>query len=203
MWPYYPQLLARAVPRYTSFPTAAEFHEGVGEAEQRDALSNTHGPVSLYLHIPYCTELCWYCGCNTGTVGKGVRLAAYMDALEREIELVAERLPRDATVTRIALGGGSPNAVTPITFVRLLDKITTAFHSCDPLISVEVDPRHFSAEWAKTLGAAGVSHVSLGVQTFSKPVQRAIGRVQPYETVSQVVTALRDVRAAGATLRRC
>jgi len=193
MWPYYPELLTRAVPRYTSFPTAAEFRQGVGEDEQRDALAAVDAPVSLYVHIPFCSELCWYCGCNTGTVGKGVRLATYLSALEQEIDCVAQRLPKGATVKRIAFGGGSPNAISPIAFVRLLDKMTTTFQSGKPQISVEIDPRHFSEEWGETMGRAGVSHVSLGVQTFSGRIQRSIGRVQPFDQVARAVNSLRRV----------
>lgn len=98
MWPYHPDLLATPVPRYTSYPTAAEFHEGVGPAEQRVGLAGVgvDEPISLYLHIPYCREICWYCGCNTGAANRGQRLANYLTALHREIALVAD-----------ALGGGA------------------------------------------------------------------------------------------------
>ncbi len=196
MWPYHPELLARAVPRYTSFPTAAEFHDGVGAEVQEQAIRDARGSVSLYVHIPFCTELCWYCGCTTGTVGNGSRLAWYMDALEREIERVSALLPESTSVDRIAFGGGSPNALSPIVFVRLLDKLLVAFRSCAPQISIEIDPRHFSDEWMDMLGAAQISHVSLGVQTFAPDVQAAIGRVQPFSGVERSVRAL---RRAGVT----
>src|SRR3546814_3093628 len=111
MWTYHPELLGRAVPRYTSYPTAAEFHDGVGEADMAAALAELPRgtPVSLYVHIPYCREICWYCGCNTGAANRPGRLSAYLAALEADIDLVASRLSDRARVTRIAFGGGSPN----------------------------------------------------------------------------------------------
>ncbi|MBU6206765.1 MAG: oxygen-independent coproporphyrinogen III oxidase [Alphaproteobacteria bacterium] len=192
MWPYYPDLLARAVPRYTSYPTAAEFGTDVGVAEQRSALESAQGPISLYAHIPYCSQLCWYCGCNTGTVGNGARLATYLEALTQEIALVSALLPHGSHIGRIAFGGGSPNALTPIQFARLLDQLVVAFRAHAPQISIEIDPRDFSPDWAATLKGAGVSHASLGVQTFAPHIQAAIGRVQPTAQVESVVAMLRE-----------
>ncbi|MGB5078741.1 MAG: oxygen-independent coproporphyrinogen III oxidase [Sphingorhabdus sp.] len=194
MWPYYPDLLARNVPRYTSFPTAVEFHAGVAGAEFLEAISQVEAstPISLYVHIPYCQQICWYCGCNTGAAGKSQRLSSYLAALESEIALIAEKLGKRGRVTNIAFGGGSPNAIAPVEFVRLVDRIVTMF-SCDqPNISIELDPRIFSAEWAKTLAHCGVSRVSLGVQSFSEEIQKAIGRVQPAKMIEECMQLLRD-----------
>lgn len=195
MWPYHPDLLARAVPRYTSFPTAAEFHDGGGagtwdavlDASIRDAAA----PISLYIHIPYCTEICWYCGCNTGAAGRRARLTAYLDALGEEIALLAARLPWKARIDHIAFGGGSPNAIAPVDFIRLVDRIFTSLPVGDPQLSVELDPRALSPEWAAVLGACGVTRASLGVQSFDPAVQAAIGRVQPHEAIVRAVDALR------------
>ena len=121
MWPYHPDLLQRAVPRYTSFPTAAEFHALTGEDVLTEAITGCDGDVSLYLHIPFCEQICWYCGCNTGAANKAQRLTAYLDALMHEVSLVAALLPKHCRVARIAFGGGSPNAIAPIAFVRLLE----------------------------------------------------------------------------------
>jgi oxygen-independent coproporphyrinogen-3 oxidase len=192
MWPYHPELLARPVPRYTSFPTAAEFTDSVGAAEQGagiDAMADA--PVSLYLHIPYCDQICWYCGCNTGAANRSHRLTSYLDSLGEEIDLVAARLGGRGTVSRIAFGGGSPNAIPPVAFVRLLDRVITAFGASAPALSVEIDPRGFSDEWAKVLGGAGVANVSLGVQTFSEEIQHRIGRIQPAEMIERTVDGLR------------
>ncbi len=195
MWPYYPDLLSGNVPRYTSYPTAVEFHEGVGAPELLEALDaiGPDEPISLYVHIPYCQQICWYCGCNTGAASKTQRLTSYLEALEAEIALIAARLGGRGKVRNIAFGGGSPNAIAPVEFVRLVDRIFTTF-SCDrPNISVELDPRIFSAEWAATLAHCGVSRVSLGVQSFSENIQRSIGRIQPVEMISECINQLRDV----------
>lgn len=192
MWPYHPDLLARPVPRYTSFPTAVEFTPAVAAPQQADGIARIEGAVSLYLHIPYCDQICWYCGCNTGAANKVHRLTSYIEALGREIDLVASLMPGERAISRIAFGGGSPNAIAPLEFVRLLDRTMTAFGASSPAISVELDPRGFTPEWARILGATGVSHVSLGVQTFAPDIQARIGRVQPTALITDTVTALRD-----------
>lgn len=195
MWPYYPDLLSGNVPRYTSYPTAVEFHDGVGGPELLKALESIgpDEPISLYVHIPYCQQICWYCGCNTGAASKTQRLTSYLEALEAEIALIAGKLCGRGRVKTIAFGGGSPNAIAPVEFVRLVDRIFTTF-SCDQHnISVELDPRIFSPEWAATLAHCGVSRVSLGVQSFSEDIQRAIGRIQPVQMIKDCMRQLRDV----------
>lgn len=195
MWPYYPELLAGNVPRYTSYPTAVEFSESVGIHEFENALDKigSDDAVSLYVHIPYCQQICWYCGCNTGAAGKTHRLTSYLAALESEIALIAGKLGARTRVKNIAFGGGSPNAIAPVEFVRIVDRIFTTF-SCDrPTISVEIDPRIFSPDWATTLAQCGVSRVSLGVQSFSEQIQRAIGRVQPIAMIEECMNQLSSV----------
>lgn len=193
MWPYYPELLAKPVPRYTSYPTAVEFNSGFGADEYTQALCDMPSgtPLSLYVHIPYCQSICWYCGCNTGAAGKTQRLTAYLDALESEIALIGRLLSGRGKVRRIAFGGGSPNAITTIEFVRLLDRITTIFDAGMPEISVELDPRGLTSEWALAMAASNVGRVSLGVQTFAPHVQEAIGRIQPLADIEKSVSALR------------
>ena len=193
MWPYHPKLLAEPVPRYTSYPTAAEFDSGCGSDEYIQALSDMRSgtPLSLYVHIPYCHSICWYCGCNTGAAGKAQRLTAYLDALESEFALIGRLLSGRGKVRRIAFGGGSPNAITTVEFVRLLDRITTIFDAGIPEISVELDPRGFTSEWALAMAASNVGRVSLGVQTFAPHVQEAIGRLQPLADIEKSVSALR------------
>lgn len=198
MWSYLPQLLERPVPRYTSYPTAAEFHDGVDAANLESALESlaANTPVSLYVHIPFCREICWYCGCNTGAANRQARLEGYLDALESEIALIGQRLAGRANVQRIAFGGGSPNALQPVQFVRLIDRLMTRLGAFDADLSIEIDPRSFSPAWAKTLGATRASRASLGVQTFSPQVQRAIGRIQSRDMVLETTDLL---RAAGVT----
>lgn len=199
MWSYYPDLLERPVPRYTSFPTAAEFGPLGGDAVE-GALGRQQGDVSLYVHIPFCKEICWYCGCNTGAANRRSRLEAYLESLHAEIALVGGRLgsavgirPR---VRRIAFGGGSPNAISPIDFVRLVTVLTGAFVLDDPVWSIEVDPRTLEDQWGPVLRHVGVTRASLGVQTFSPRLQAAIGRVQPDGLIVRTTSLL---RAAGIT----
>ena len=199
MWTFYPDLLAANVPRYTSYPTAVEFSDQIGGEAFDKAVDEvaTDAPISLYLHIPYCREICWYCGCNTSAASKEKRLTSYLAALEAEIIQVAERLDGRGRVKHIAFGGGSPNAIAPVEFVRLMDRVRTMFTCDDPQISVELDPRIFSVEWAATLARCGVSRVSLGVQSFSENIQRAIGRTQPLHMIENCMWPLRDAGIKG------
>lgn len=196
MWPYYPDLLAIPVPRYTSYPTAAEFAGDIGLQEYLSALDETAGNVSLYIHIPFCEKICWYCGCNTGAAGRTHRLASYLDALHREIVLTGQRLPKGIAVRRIAFGGGSPNAIAPTDFVRLMDALTLHFPLDDPLISIELDPRTLDESWGAVIAGVGATHASLGVQTFSPRLQAAIGRQQPQD---DIVRSTQLLRGAGIT----
>jgi len=192
MWTYHPELLATPVPRYTSYPTAAEFGElGPGIFASSLAALPEDKPVSLYLHIPYCHEICWYCGCNTGAANRRGRLANYVERLREEVVLVAAAIGRRTRVGRIAWGGGSPNALDPEQFLSLAASVATAFDTRGAVTSVEVDPRGFDSDWAEAMKACGVSRVSLGVQTFSPAIQAAIGRVQPEETIAGTVALLR------------
>src|SRR3546814_12669090 len=106
MWTYHPELLAAPVPRYTSFPTAAEFNDRVGADEFVRALEGETGEVSLYVHIPFCEKICWYCGCNTSASNRKDRVASYLDALRREIVPVAATLPNAPHVTPLGRPSG-------------------------------------------------------------------------------------------------
>jgi oxygen-independent coproporphyrinogen-3 oxidase len=192
---YIPELASRSVPRYTSYPTAAEFKDRVGVADQAAALAAVAPgtPVSLYVHIPYCHEICWYCGCNTGAIGRPERMAAYLAALEQEIDAVAARLR--GRVVAVHFGGGSPNTVPAADFVALVERLRISFDCEDALeIAAELDPRTLDRFYAEALAEAGVTRVSLGAQTFARHIQDRINRVQPYAMVAQAVA---DLRAAG------
>ncbi|GAC1413549.1 MAG: oxygen-independent coproporphyrinogen III oxidase [Novosphingobium sp.] len=191
MWTYHPDLLAVPVPRYTSYPTAAEFSEQVGNADLDDALRKLSGDVSVYLHLPFCTSICWYCGCNTSAANRRQRLDHYLDALHREIAQVGARLPAGMRVTRVAFGGGSPNALQPTDLVRLADALTLHLPLDNPVWSVERDPRRRPRDFALVRGTIGVSHASLGVQTLAPHLQAAIGRVQPEPVIAHATTLLR------------
>lgn len=198
MWKYYPELLERPVPRYTSYPTAADFNDSVGSPDLYRALKNIRlcDDISLYVHIPYCDQICWYCGCNTGRANRTHRLTAYMKALFAEIDLVAAKLNHRGRVKRIAFGGGSPNALSAGDFKALLNQLKTVFQIDRAVLSIELDPRSYSAEWRGLMADAGMNNVSLGVQSFDPAVQAAIGRVQPLDMVTDMVAHL---RATGVT----
>jgi oxygen-independent coproporphyrinogen-3 oxidase len=195
MWTYHPELLATPVPRYTSFPTAAEFApiDGGGFVEQ---LAQVDGEISLYVHIPFCEKICFYCGCNTSAAGRRQRLETYLEALQREASLLANHLPGEVRVSRLSFGGGSPNAITPLDFARLLSCLTVHFRLVNPEISIEVDPRVMSEDWAEVISSSGITRASLGVQTFTPQAQISIGRVQPPEMIQRTVGWLRN---AGVT----
>ena len=198
MWSYHADLLIRPVPRYTSYPTAAEFGGTVGPEDMGAALDEigADAPISLYLHIPYCRTICWYCGCNTGAANRTARLDTYLARLHDEIDLVAARLGGRGRVGRIAFGGGSPNAIPAAAFAALVAHLRRVFACAHAILSIEVDPRGFDAEWAAVLEDCGVSRVSLGVQTFDPALQAAIGRVQPLADIVHTVELLRAAKVA-------
>jgi len=192
---FLPQLAERQVPRYTSYPTAAEFHDGIGPAQQAAALESVAAdrPVSLYLHIPYCHAICWYCGCNTGAIGKPERLTQYRDALLAEIALVAPRMR--GRVVSVHFGGGSPNALPPDDLVQVARAIRQGFRvDRDAQWAAELDPRTIDARYAAALAAAGIGRASLGAQTFAPAIQARINRIQPFRQVGEAVS---DLRRAG------
>ncbi len=191
MWPYHPDLLDVPVPRYTSYPTAADFGP-LKPFALETAIERTTGDISLYVHIPFCEQICFYCGCNTSRSGKRERVQSYLAALHHEIETVAHLLPQEARVRRIAFGGGSPNAILPEEFLALVDALTHHFGLTDCDFSIEIDPRTMSAQWARALGEAGVTRASMGVQTLSPHIQKAIGREQDEAMISRTVDWLRS-----------
>lgn len=193
MWTYIPELLATPVPRYTSYPTAADFgplEEGLTER----AIAAADGDISLYLHIPFCEQICFYCGCNTGKSGKRARVEAYLAALHQEIATVASLLPASAGVRRVAFGGGSPNAIETGEFLGLVEALHAHFPMGSPSFSIELDPRSLTSAWAQAISSVGVSRASLGVQTFAVHCQQAIGRKQSLAMICRSVDWL---RAAG------
>ncbi|MEO0463174.1 MAG: radical SAM protein [Pseudomonadota bacterium] len=191
MWPYHPELLETPVPRYTSYPTAADFGALPPHALAQ-AIGQASGDVSLYLHIPFCETICHYCGCNTAANGRRSRVEAYLAALHAEIATVAALLPASARVRRIAFGGGSPNAITPDDFRALIDTLAAHLPLDAPAFSIELDPRTMSADWGEVIEEVGITRASLGVQTFAKHCQKAIGREQDDALICRTIDWLRD-----------
>ncbi|MEL7445451.1 MAG: oxygen-independent coproporphyrinogen III oxidase [Pseudomonadota bacterium] len=195
MWPYHPDLLDTPVPRYTSYPTAADFGS-IEPGDLRRSIEQASGDISLYLHIPFCEKICFYCGCNTGASGRRARLESYLQALHTEIETVSALLPLDAKVRRIAFGGGSPNAIEPEEFIELVDAIHRNFRLNETEWSIELDPRTMTSVWGEAIAEAGVTRASMGVQTFAHHCQLAIGREQSDALICRSIDWL---RGAGVT----
>lgn len=182
------------VPRYTSYPTAPHFHDGVGAGAYRDLLAAVPDGerLSLYLHVPFCAEMCWYCGCHTKVVRRYGPIADYVRLLEREVEMVADAIPGRPAVAQIHWGGGTPSMLSDADFAGLMALIARRFSMApDAEVAVEIDPRTLTKEMARALGAAGVNRASLGVQDFNISVQLAINRIQPYDMTARAVDWLR------------
>jgi oxygen-independent coproporphyrinogen III oxidase len=191
-------LAEQAVPRYTSYPTAPHFVPAVDAAVYAswlDALPDD-ATVSLYIHVPYCAELCLYCGCHTKAIRREEPLEAYADCLAREIRLIAGRIGR-RRVLHLHWGGGTPSVLGERRLAALTAHLRRAF-DLDGIIehAIELDPRRTPRALAGALADMGVNRVSLGVQDFSPHVQAAIGRIQPFGAVEEVVGRLRDAGLA-------
>ncbi|HXW27532.1 MAG TPA: oxygen-independent coproporphyrinogen III oxidase [Xanthobacteraceae bacterium] len=189
-------LAERAVPRYTSYPTAPQFGPAVDGRvyEAWLAALPADATISLYVHVPYCAELCLYCGCHTKAVRRDAPLSAYAQRLAQEISLLAARIGR-RKVSHLHWGGGTPSVLGEARLVALAALLREAFaFAAIAEHAIEIDPRQATRATIDALGAMGINRVSLGVQDFSAHVQQAIGRVQPYRVVADVVDAL---RAAG------
>jgi len=183
------------VPRYTSYPTAPHFHPGV-TAETYGGWLGGIDPaleLSLYLHIAFCAEMCWFCGCHTKITKRYGPVAAYMEALWREVELVADALPARMVARHIHFGGGSPTILKSDDFVRTIDLLKSRFLLKDGAeVAVELDPRTADEAYVKAMAGAGVTRASIGVQDLDPKVQQAINRIQPYEVTERVVGWLRQ-----------
>jgi oxygen-independent coproporphyrinogen III oxidase len=187
----------RAVPRYTSYPTAPHFQGGFPEATYAEWLAalDPAEPVSLYLHVPFCRQMCWYCGCNMKLAARYGPVAAYAETLLAEIDLVADRLPARLVAGHLHLGGGTPTALSPDDLARLLDRLRSRFDFApDAELAIETDPRTLSDAMIARIGALGFTRASFGVQEFDPEVQAAINRIQPPDMVARAVDGL---RAAG------
>lgn len=194
MTTYLPKYAAAAIPRYTSYPPATQFHEGVGEEEYRGWLEVIHAgdTLSLYVHIPFCQTLCWYCGCHTTVPNSPERALDYVEALKTEIARAGECVTDQAPVVQLHFGGGTPNYLPPETLTSIIEALMENFSfSADTEISVEVDPRSLSNDHIKTLTRYGKVRVSMGVQDVSRDVQELINRIQSFDHVRSVVDQLR------------
>lgn len=188
-------LIRATVPRYTSYPTAPHFSAEVGSdiyGGFLDGVADRDGPISLYVHIPFCHSICHYCGCTTKASRRYAPIEAYVEVLRSEIAMVAARIGQ-RPVSHIHWGGGTPNLLSAGAFEAIIGDFHRFFSiGPDTEHAIELDPRHLGEGRARFLASIGVNRASLGVQDFDPAVQAAIGRIQPAETVAEAVMHLRE-----------
>ena len=188
-------------PRYTSYPTADRFVEAFREKDyivalqQRKVLSATAvQPLSLYIHIPFCESLCYYCACNKIITKHHDRAAKYLQYLERELDLHVQHLGRGQVVSQLHFGGGTPTFLSDEELVSLMQVLRARFEFApDGEYSIEVDPRTVTPERLQVLWDIGLNRLSFGVQDFDSDVQQAVHRIQPAEQVFALVEAARKI----------
>lgn len=189
----------RPGPRYTSYPTAVEFDDSIGDAVYRDKLAEADraagdSPLSLYVHIPFCRKHCDFCACHVIATPYRSVAEQYLDYLEREIALLAELLPRRRELIQIHWGGGTPTYLAPGEVERLFTAIDRQFDILEGAeIGIEVDPRVTTREHLVTLSALGFNRLSLGIQDPDEDVQEAIGREQTWEETRTLVETAREI----------
>ena len=181
-------------PRYTSYPPANHFGSGIGGARQAEWLRAVPdgAQVSLYLHIPFCKRLCWFCACRTQGTKTMRPVDSYVDTLLVEIDRQRALLPANVAMSRLHLGGGTPTILTPDVMARLLDRVFDRFDTGTGFeFSVEIDPTEASEPLLDTLISYGMNRASIGVQDFDPRVQNAIGRQQSFAQTHATVSYLR------------
>ncbi|WP_251964554.1 oxygen-independent coproporphyrinogen III oxidase [Salinibacter ruber] len=188
----------QSLPRYTSYPTAPHFGEAVGRETFRAEVwrANTaapQAPLSLYLHLPFCRQLCYYCGCHMKVTHDPARIAKYLRYLKREIDLLAPMLSSDRPVTQVHWGGGTPTLLSPEQIRELGEHLRDRFRMApDAEMSIEADPRGLTEDHIAAAREIGTNRLSLGVQSFDPTVQEAINRVQPERLTRTAVQWARD-----------
>lgn len=184
------------IPRYTSYPTAPNFHSGVDGETSQNLLSKLKEKdiLSLYFHIPFCRQLCWFCGCHTKIVNGYKPIENYLELLHQEIAMVA-KMSGAKRVKYMHLGGGSPTVIEAPDFLKFMNTVRSNFKVLDDAeIAIELDPRTVNREKVLAYAKSGVNRASLGVQDFDEKVQKAINRHQSYEQVKNVVQHLREAQ---------
>jgi oxygen-independent coproporphyrinogen-3 oxidase len=182
------------VPRYTSYPTAPHFNDSVKSDLYRQWLGalDPATSLSLYFHIPFCDEMCSFCGCYTKIVKRYDPVADYLEVLLNEIDLVAKALPARFKASNLHWGGGSPTMLKGPDWKRIIERLRLRFDVTDDAsIAVELDPRTATEDYVQALQDAGVNRASIGVQSFDADIQKAINRIQPYEMTAEVIGWLR------------
>lgn len=194
--------LDRRGPRYTSYPSANFFGHDFAPEDMKAALekSNTEParPLSLYLHLPFCRQLCYYCGCTKIVTRNQSKIESYLPTLYREADLFADALDAGRVVKQIHLGGGTPNTLSPLLLEELLGEMRSRFKVApDAEIGIEVDPRCLRLDDLSEYRMAGFNRISIGVQDFAPQVQKAINRQQSREQVAEIIDEARFVGFQG------
>lgn len=183
------------VPRYTSYPTAPHFAGGVGPANFAHWIETipAGSAISLYLHVPFCRRLCWFCACRTQGTSSDAPVLAYAKVLKAEIALLKRHLPRGVRLSRLHWGGGTPTLLAPDSMRELAEAVFDAVPMAEGAeFSVEIDPNEIDAARLDALAASGMTRASIGVQDFDPEIQKTIGREQSYELTKQVADMIRD-----------
>lgn len=185
-------------PRYTSYPTADRFDTAFGVEDYANYLKQRNHadqkpPLSLYIHIPFCASLCYYCACNKVITKDRSKSAIYLQYLEKELQLVKQHLSVRETISQLHLGGGTPTFLSHDEMRSVMAMLRAHFDFApDAEISIEIDPRTVTEATLKLLAELGFNRTSLGVQDFDSQVQEAVHRIQPYDMVQQCIQACRD-----------
>ena len=193
------------VPRYTSYPTAPHFSAATGAAQHVDWIARIPpgSEISLYVHIPFCRRLCWFCACRTQGTQRIGPVATYLEALKDELRLLAEHLPHGIRLSRLHWGGGTPTLLEPGMIADLAGAIfDVAPMAANGEFSVEIDPNEIDAPRLDALAEAGLNRASIGIQDFNPEIQQVIGRAQSFEITRDVVEMIRarHVRSLNADI---
>lgn len=183
------------VPRYTSYPTAPHFSGDVTPGDFANWIRAVpeNGMVSLYLHVPFCRRLCWFCACRTQGTATLAPVESYVETLKAELDLLRRHLPRGVKLSRLHWGGGTPTLLTPELMRALIDKVADVADFAEGAeFSVEIDPNEIDGERLDVLAAGGMNRVSIGVQDFDPGIQKTIGREQSYEVTRRAIEMVRD-----------
>jgi len=194
----------RPGPRYTSYPTAPEWTEAFGPGQYVDHLARAEaagGPLSIYVHLPFCREMCRFCGCNVVATHDRTRADAYLDLLEKEVALVAARLPTRRSVSQLHWGGGTPTFLDEKQLTRCHQILARHFtFERDAEQAVEIDPAITTRSQIETLAKLGFNRISMGVQDFDAKVQEVVGRIQGEKETADLVRAARELGFHGVNL---
>ncbi len=186
---------SKAGPRYTSYPTALEFSEAFGYDEYINELKHQdkNRPLSLYFHLPFCKNACYFCGCNVVFTSKDSKMFRYKEYLKRELEILSNYVDTSREVIQMHFGGGTPTFYSSEILDEIISEIKKQFKNFSSVaeISCEIDPRHINEDQMRVLAGHGFNRVSFGIQDFNAKVQQAVHRIQPYEITKEAMDLAR------------